>query len=114
MTDHAELLQRLEEFSTEIMRRAYQRDDAHSLGIGANLANEAAAAITALVGEVGRLKGQPIDIVFDGPPGPEPGRFVEVENAARQSIRFGEWVKRPDGYWALRFNAALSITEAPG
>lgn len=43
-----------------------------------------------------------VDIVFDGPPGPEAGRFVEVENPAGQSIRFGEWVKREDGYWVLR------------
>ena len=27
-----------------------------------------------------------VDIVFDGPPGPESGRFVEVENAAAESI----------------------------
>lgn len=43
-----------------------------------------------------------IDIVFDGPPGPVCGRFVEVENAEGKSISFGEWVERPDGYWALR------------
>lgn len=44
-----------------------------------------------------------IDIVFDGPPGPEAGRFVEVENEKGHSISLGEWVHRPDGYWALRF-----------
>ncbi len=43
-----------------------------------------------------------VDIVFDGPPGPESGRFVEVENAQGKSISFGEWIERPDGYWALR------------
>ena len=43
-----------------------------------------------------------IDIVFDGPPGPESGRFVEVENAEGHSIKFGEWVKRADGYWVFR------------
>ncbi len=43
-----------------------------------------------------------IDIVFDGPPGPEAGRFVEVENDAQASMSFGEWVQRPDGYWVLR------------
>ena len=52
-------------------------------------------------------QGDAVDIVFDGPPGPEAGRFVEVENAQGQSIRFGEWVQRPDGYWALRFARAL-------
>lgn len=44
-----------------------------------------------------------IDIVFDGPPGPEAGRFVEVENSSGKSISFGRWFQRPDGYWVLRF-----------
>jgi hypothetical protein len=43
-----------------------------------------------------------IDIVFDGPPGPVAGRFVEVEDASGKSINYGEWIQRPDGYWALR------------
>ena len=42
-----------------------------------------------------------IDIVFDGPPSHESGRFIEVENSYRRSINFGEWVDRGD-YWALR------------
>ena len=42
-----------------------------------------------------------IDIVFDGPPGPESGRFVEVERDGT-SISIGEWVHREDGYWVLR------------
>lgn len=44
-----------------------------------------------------------VDIVFDGPPGPDGPRFVEVENAKGQSIKFGEWVKRDDGFTVLRF-----------
>jgi len=43
-----------------------------------------------------------IDVVFDGPPGPVAGRFVEVENAEGASINFGKWVHRNDGYWVLR------------
>ncbi len=44
-----------------------------------------------------------IDIVFDGPPSHESGRFVEVEDATGASIGdFGEWVERDDKYWALR------------
>ena len=43
-----------------------------------------------------------VDIVFDGPPSHESGRFVEVENSKGASIRFGEWVQRPDGFLALR------------
>lgn len=51
---------------------------------------------------------QYIDIVFDGPPGPESGRFVEVENEQGQSISTGEWVDpatNPDEMnmlWRLR------------
>ena len=43
-----------------------------------------------------------INIVFDGPPGPESGRFVEVEDDEGKSISVGEWYERPDGLWALR------------
>ena len=43
-----------------------------------------------------------VDIVFDHPPGPEAPRFFEVEDASGRSIKFGTWVKRPDGTWALR------------
>ena len=46
-----------------------------------------------------------VDIVFDGPPGPESGRFVEVENSQGKSISFGEWKVRADGYWVLRIPA---------
>ena len=42
-----------------------------------------------------------IQIVFDGPPGPTAGRFVEVEDAGGKSSRIGEWHERSDGYWAL-------------
>lgn len=52
-------------------------------------------------------KGEQIDIVFDAPPGRECGRFVEAENSEGKSISFGEWLQRPDGYWVLRFKAAL-------
>lgn len=43
-----------------------------------------------------------VDVVFDGPPAPESGRFVELESPAGTGIRFGEWIDRGDGYWALR------------
>jgi hypothetical protein len=45
-----------------------------------------------------------VDVVFDGPPGPRGGRFVEVEINGR-SVSLGEWIERPDGYWALRLPA---------
>jgi hypothetical protein len=43
-----------------------------------------------------------VDIVFDGPPSHESGRFVEVEDATGASIRLGEWIDRGNGLWALR------------
>lgn len=50
---------------------------------------------------------QELRIVFDGPPAPESGRFVECENARGVSISAGEWRRRPDGLWEL------VITELP-
>jgi hypothetical protein len=46
-------------------------------------------------------KSEPFYIIFDGPPGRESGRFVEVETADGQGRRVGEWAERPDGLWAL-------------
>ncbi len=43
-----------------------------------------------------------VDIVFDGTPSHESGRFVEVEDMQGKSINLGEWVERTDGYWVLR------------
>ncbi len=45
-----------------------------------------------------------IDIVFDGPPGPVSGRFVEVENAEGRSINAGEWIEDAP-FWRLRIPA---------
>lgn len=50
---------------------------------------------------------QVVDVVFDGPPGPESGRFIEVETLEGKGIRVGEWVHREDGYWALRLTAEV-------
>ena len=52
-----------------------------------------------------------VDIVFDGPPSHESGRFVEVEDESGASIKFGEWVNRGDGYWALRVAKPLMADE---
>ena len=43
-----------------------------------------------------------VDVVFDGPPGPESGRFVECEDGRGQSACIGEWLQRDDGMWTLR------------
>lgn len=47
-------------------------------------------------------RSEPINIVFDGPPTHTGGRFVEVEIDDGHSISLGQWLERPDGYWALR------------
>ena len=39
-------------------------------------------------------------IVFDGPPGPESGRFVEAETDTGRSVAVGEWRQRGE-YWLL-------------
>jgi len=50
-----------------------------------------------------------INVIFDGPPGPEGGRFVEIENDRGESIRVGEWEADPrpehEGLWRLRIPA---------
>ena len=61
-----------------------------------------------------------IDVVFDGPPGPDGPRFIECEDQNGKSvgsdqlvvsedglwtIKAPAWVKRNDGYWALRFES---------
>jgi len=53
------------------------------------------------------IMDQPINIIFDGPPNPNAGRFVEVETDDGKSITAGEWREREDGLWALR------ITQLP-
>jgi hypothetical protein len=54
------------------------------------------------------LDGQMVDIVFDGPPSHEGGRFVEVEDSEGKTVRCGEWIDRGDGYWALRVWARVA------
>jgi hypothetical protein len=52
-------------------------------------------------------KTKAINIIFDGPPSHESGRFVEVETDDGKGIRAGEWIEKGNGLWALR------ITELP-
>lgn len=48
-----------------------------------------------------------VDIVCDGPPGPESGRFIEAEGPDGASVSVGEWIARGNGYWALRIPLAV-------
>ena len=52
-----------------------------------------------------------LDVVFDGPPSHEGGRFVECEANGR-SVRAGEWIDRGDGYWALRLRVSPETVDA--
>ena len=62
------------------------------------------AFLTSLLRET---TAQPINIVFDGPPAPESGRFVEVETDDGHSVCVGKWIKRKDGFWALRITSLV-------
>ena len=44
---------------------------------------------------------QRLKVVFDGPPGPESGRFIEIEKEDGLSVKAGEWEELEDGRWAL-------------
>ena len=49
----------------------------------------------------GVIMDKAINIVFDGPPGPISGRFVEVEDDKGEGMSIGEWDQKGD-YWVLR------------
>lgn len=74
--------------------------------LASNLVNARADAKKA------REEEREIDILFDGPPSHESGRFVEVESPPGTSISFGEWVDRGGGLWALRFRSRTDGDEA--
>lgn len=46
-----------------------------------------------------------VNVIFDGPPAHESGRFVEVESLDGSSFRAGKWIDRRDGTWALQITA---------
>lgn len=51
------------------------------------------------------------DVVFDGPPGPDGGRFVEVEREDGSSFQLGDWLQRSDGRWVLRVRCSIDLGE---
>lgn len=53
-----------------------------------------------------------IDVLFDGPPSHESGRFVEVNAPDGRSIKAGEWIERDDGLWALRIFRIVAQDDA--
>lgn len=81
----------------------YARDrDADTLAMIERVVNARLSATPAAPTDAGALH-----ILFDGPPGPEAGRFVEVETPDGRSVNAGTWHERPDGYWELRILTAL-------
>lgn len=63
---------------------------------------------TTIQDAIDSLEAMPINVVFDAPPGLEPGRFVEVETDDGKSIDAGEWIERSDGLYALRITSLPS------
>ena len=54
-----------------------------------------------------------IDVVFDGPPGPVAGRFVECEGPDGTRLNAGKWIEEPEtGWWRLRIGVRPDIGEA--
>ena len=56
------------------------------------------------------LSVETINIVFDGPPSHESGRFIEVENLDGASIKAGEWIQLDSERWALQLDV-LTTTQ---
>lgn len=55
------------------------------------------------------MKIKEIDIVFDGPPSHESGRFIEVEDSwTRKGMSVGRWFERDDGFHVLRLKVLVS------
>lgn len=71
-----------------------------------------ARKLHALLSQVVEPGGRRIDIVFDGPPSHESGRFVEVEDADGRSIEVGDWIHRDDHYWVLRLPDPRALLSA--
>ena len=58
------------------------------------------------------MKRIEMDVMFDGPPGPESGRLIEVHDAKTgESIAWGEWLDNGDGTWSLIGPALIDDSE---
>lgn len=53
-------------------------------------------------------KKGPVEIVFDGPPDHQAGRFVEVEQDG-ESFSFGTWREHADGKWSLDLPSEVRV-----
>ena len=65
--------------------------------------------------EQGKRAERALNIIFDGPPGHDAGRFVEVETDDGRGVGAGTWIERANGMWALRITADdFTNTKIPG
>ena len=70
------------------------------------------ARLDAVLAEIAGTRGPAFYIVFDGPPDPVSGRFVEVETDAGKSVDVGTWAQRDDGMWSLGPFAECPLPQA--
>lgn len=87
----------------DVIGANFERDDYITLYVAAPL-DTAVSSGTVTVTEG---KFVTVDVVFDGPPGPNTDghtcNFVELEDTSTgASIGLGEWIDRGNGLWALR------------
>ncbi len=53
-----------------------------------------------------------IEILFDGPPGPKAGRFIDIiDGATGYGIKWGDWTDLGDGRWSLVGPAIILLDE---
>lgn len=51
-----------------------------------------------------------VNLLFDGPPGSEAGRFIEAEDEDGISLSVGQWIEpSDDAYWRLRITAQPTL-----
>lgn len=85
-------------------KRSLQTDRIRRSNLDAALVEEAEALRVVGPSDTSRPTAY-IDVVFDGPPGPQSGRFVEVEDDQQRGRGVGKWID--DGaFWRLRLNVA--------
>lgn len=93
--------QTVDEATAMYLREASQRVRANRYW-GSGVSHCVASLLDAAADALGADEPRYIDVVFDGPPSHESGRFVEVEDPSGRSVNAGEWIDRGDGLWALR------------
>jgi len=55
-----------------------------------------------------------IDIILDGPPGPDSPRFIEVDDPSGRSLKASACFERQDGLWVVRVPiAATNAKQTP-